>query len=84
MGKPNRFVETADLAEYDLSQFKPVHFELRREDKAVSLGLPAVLLDEVKRIAAQQGIPYQRFMRQAIERVVTTQPPARERRTAEG
>lgn len=65
-----RFVAEADLTEYDFSQMTPVHFELRRKDKAVSLRLSEALLAAVKRAAAQRGIPYQRFMRQAIEQAV--------------
>jgi predicted DNA binding CopG/RHH family protein len=65
-----RFVAEADLTEYDFSQVVPMRFELRRKDKAVSLRLPEGLLDAVKRTAARHGIPYQRFMRQAIERAV--------------
>ena len=65
-----RFVAEADLTEYDFSTMVPVSFELRRKDRSVSLRLPEALLDVVKRAAARQGIPYQRFMRQAIERAV--------------
>lgn len=62
-----RFVAEADLTEYDFAQMVPVQFELRRKDKAVSLRLSDALLEAVKRQAARQGIPYQRFMRQAIQ-----------------
>ena len=68
-----RFVAEADLAEYDFSAMVPVHFELRRKDKAVSLRLPEALLAAAKRAAARQGIPYQRFMRQAIEQAVVAE-----------
>lgn len=62
-----RFVAEADLTEYDLSGFEPMRFELRRKDKTVSLRLPSELLDAAKAAAAREGIPYQRFMRHAIE-----------------
>ena len=65
-----RFVTEADLTEYDFAQMMPVQFELRRKDKVVSLRLSDALLEAVKRKAARQGIPYQRFMRQAIEQAV--------------
>jgi predicted DNA binding CopG/RHH family protein len=65
-----RFVAEADLTEYDFAQMVPMRFELRRKDKAVSLRLSDALLDAVKREAARRGIPYQRFMRLAIERAV--------------
>ncbi|MFO1116936.1 MAG: BrnA antitoxin family protein [Beijerinckiaceae bacterium] len=66
------FVETADLSEYDLSAMKAMRFELRRKDRSVSLRLPEQLLEAVRSRAAREGIPYQRFMRQAIERALLT------------
>jgi predicted DNA binding CopG/RHH family protein len=55
----------------------PAQFELRRKDKAVSLRLSDALLEAVKRKAARQSIPYQRFMRQAIEQAVAPQKAPR-------
>lgn len=69
-----RFVAEADLSEYDFGQMVPVRFELRRKDKAVSLRLSEALLDQVKRAAAREGMPYQRFMRLAIERALASIP----------
>jgi len=64
-----RFVDTADLSEYDLSgQF--VKFELKRKDKTVSLRLPETLLNEVRLRAQRAGMPYQRFIRMAVERAL--------------
>ncbi len=64
------FVESADLSEYDFSGMVPMRFELKRKDKSISLRLPEELLDEVRLNAKRVGIPYQRFMRLAIERAV--------------
>jgi predicted DNA binding CopG/RHH family protein len=61
------FVATADLSEYDLSDFKPVRFEFQPKDKAISLRLPQPLLDAVKERAKAAGVPYQRFIRLALE-----------------
>ncbi len=61
------FVAKADLSEYDLSGGQVVHFEMRRKDKAVSLRLPEQLLDAVRAEAKREGVPYQRFIRLAIE-----------------
>ena len=61
------FVDTADLSDYDLSELVPMHFELRRKDKSVSLRLPEALLDQIRARAKQEGVPYQRFIRKAIE-----------------
>jgi predicted DNA binding CopG/RHH family protein len=69
-----RFVDTADLAEFDFSDMKPVRFELRPKDKTVSLRLPEQLLEEVRARAQRAGIPYQRFMRMAIEQALHRKP----------
>lgn len=70
-----QFVETADLTEYDISDMTPVRFELRRKDHAVSLRLPQALYEAVKQRAQSVGVPYQRFIRMAIENAL--QPPVR-------
>jgi predicted DNA binding CopG/RHH family protein len=61
------FVAKADLTDYDLSGGQIVRFEMRPKDKAVSLRLPEKLLDAVLGAAKRQGVPYQRFIRMAIE-----------------
>ena len=65
------FVETADLGEYDLSQFKPVRFEFDRKTARVNMRLPEPLLSAVKERARARGIPYQRFIREVLELAVT-------------
>jgi predicted DNA binding CopG/RHH family protein len=65
-----RFVETTDLTEYDLSQFKPVRFEFEKKAARVNMRLPEPLLAAVKACAKARGIPYQRFIREALERAV--------------
>jgi predicted DNA binding CopG/RHH family protein len=64
------FIDNADLSNYDFSDMLPMKFELRPKDKAVSLRLPETLLDAVKTNAKLIGIPYQRFMRIAIEKAL--------------
>jgi predicted DNA binding CopG/RHH family protein len=66
-----RFVAEADLTEYDLSQFKPVRFEFEKKAARVNMRLPETLLNAVKARAQARGIPYQRFIREALERAVT-------------
>ena len=66
------FVETADLSEYDFSGMVPMRFELKRKDTSISLRLPEELLEAVRINAKRVGIPYQRFMRLAIERAIET------------
>jgi predicted DNA binding CopG/RHH family protein len=53
-----------------------MRFELKRKDKSISLRLPEQLLEAVRVNAKRVGIPYQRFMRLAIERAVAIKPAA--------
>jgi predicted DNA binding CopG/RHH family protein len=64
------FVTTADLTDYDLSGGEMVRFELKRKDKSVNLRLPAQLLEAVQNRAKRVGMPYQRFIRLALERAL--------------
>ena len=61
------FVASADLTDYDLSGGRPVTYELKSDDAAVRMRLPRQLLDDVKAEAGREGIPYERFIRRAIE-----------------
>lgn len=65
-----RFVKKADLAQYDLSGAKLVRFEMKPKDKSINLRLPGQLLDAVRRRAKRAGLPYQRFIRIALEHAV--------------
>jgi predicted DNA binding CopG/RHH family protein len=56
-----------DLSELDFSQFKPVRFEFAPKTERVNMRLPAPLLEGVKARAAQAGMPYQRYIRLALE-----------------
>jgi predicted DNA binding CopG/RHH family protein len=65
-----RFVETADLTEYDLSGAQPVRFEFEKKAARVNMRLPEPLLAAVKERARARGIPYQRFIREALEQAL--------------
>jgi predicted DNA binding CopG/RHH family protein len=65
-----RFVETADLTEYDLSHFKPVRFEFEPKAAQINMRVPKPLLDAVKERARGRGIPYTRFIRELMEREI--------------
>jgi predicted DNA binding CopG/RHH family protein len=60
---------------------KHVRFELKRKDRAVSLRLPETLYDAVKARADKVGMPYQRFIRMAIEQALRS--PSKDGRSAE-
>ena len=64
------FVAKADLTDYDLSSMRPIHFEFQRKSERVNMRLPRQLLDAVRASAARAGVPYQRFIRQALEEAV--------------
>jgi predicted DNA binding CopG/RHH family protein len=66
-----RFVETADLSEYDLSRFRPVRFEFEAKAAQVNMRMPKPLLDAVKERAKLRGIPYTRFIREVLEREIS-------------
>jgi predicted DNA binding CopG/RHH family protein len=65
-----KFVEKADLTEYDLSRMRPIHFEFQPKSERVNMRLPRLLLDAVRASASRAGVPYQRFIRQALEDAV--------------
>jgi len=62
-----RFVAEADLTKYDLSGLVPVRFEFDKKTAQLNMRLPKRLLEAVKRRAAARGIPYTRFVREAVE-----------------
>ena len=66
-----RFVDTADLSRYDLSGFKPMHFEFEQKSAAMHMRLPQNLLDALKAKAKAKGIPYTRYVRLLLESDVT-------------
>jgi predicted DNA binding CopG/RHH family protein len=60
-----------DLSDLDFSQFKPVRFEFEKKAARVNMRLPETLLRAVKERAEARGIPYQRFIREALEQAVS-------------
>ena len=65
-----KFVDTANLEKFDFSGARLVTFEIKPKNKTISLRLPEELLNAVQKRAQREGIPYQRLIRQAIERSV--------------
>ena len=62
-----------DLSGLDFSQFKPVRFEFEKKTARVNMRLPQPLLEAVKKRATARKIPYQRFIREALEVAVSGQ-----------
>ena len=63
-----------DLSDYlHAGNFKSaqwMRFEFKPKQKSVNLRISGELLDAVRKRAKKQGIPYQRYIRQALERAV--------------
>ena len=61
-----------DLSDYLHSgNFKPMRFEFQPKDQSVNLRMPESLLKAVQADAKREGIPYQRYIRQALERAIS-------------
>ena len=65
-----RFVAEADLSDYDFSDFKPMRFEFEKKTAQVNLRMPEGLLKTLKDRAKERGIPYQRLIRETLERAL--------------
>jgi len=60
-----------DLSDFlHRGNFSPFRFEFKPKDKSINLRIPAGLLKAVQSRAKRQGIPYQRYIRQELERSV--------------
>jgi predicted DNA binding CopG/RHH family protein len=67
-----------DLSDLDFSQFKPARlFEFQPKQKTVNLRISEALLDAVRANAKREGVPYQRYIRQALEKAVASAPRKR-------
>ena len=62
-----QFVDKADLSSYDLSGLTPVKFEFEKKSAQLNMRVPKALLEAVKQRSAVRGIPYTRFIREAVE-----------------
>jgi predicted DNA binding CopG/RHH family protein len=69
------FVAKADLTAYDLAGLRTMRFEFQPKSERINMRIPTPLLKAVKASAAKAGMPYQRFIRQALE--VAIQPRKR-------
>lgn len=74
-GQAKRFVEHSDLTQFDLTALKATQFEFAPKEARINMRLPGQLLSAVKRAARRRGVPYQRFIRQTLERAVKEPNP---------
>ena len=73
----SKFVDEADLSEYDWSQAVPVTMELRRKDGQLNVRMPGNELAKVRAAADREGIPLSRFVRMMIAKGMQSTQPQR-------
>ena len=64
------FVRDGDLTAYDLSTMRSTRFEFAPKEARVNMRIPGELLAAIKTAAAKAGVPYQRFIRRALEEAI--------------
>lgn len=70
-----------DLSDYfSAENFAPYRYEFRPKEKSVNLRISEGLLDAVRSRAQTEGIPYQRYIRQALENAVNLPAPKAEKK----
>jgi predicted DNA binding CopG/RHH family protein len=57
-----------DLSDLDFALFKKIDWEAKPKTARVNMRLPEGLIAAVKARATQRGVPYQRLIREALER----------------
>lgn len=67
-----KFVEEADLTEYDWSAMRPVRYEFEDKSARLNMRLPESQLAAIKAEAEKRGMKYQRFIRELIDRGMQT------------
>ena len=60
-----------DLSDLDFAPSRPPRFELERKTAQLNMRVPKALLEAVKRPAKERGIPYARFVREAMEQALS-------------
>ena len=65
------FVDTADLSEYDLSGFVPMHLALNRPKDEAFVLVPQDLEVALRAKAEERGIPFARLVREALEQAAS-------------
>jgi len=64
-----------DLSTLDFSQFRDVNWEVQPKTARINMRLPEGLMAAVKLRAKSRGIPYQRLIREALERELRRKSP---------
>lgn len=59
-----------DLSDLDPAQFRPLNWEAFPKTARINMRLPEPLMEALKARAAKRGIPYQRLIREVLEREI--------------
>ena len=59
-----------DLSDLDFGQFRAGQLEFERKDARLTMRLPQPMLEALKQQARARGIPYQRLVREAIQKAL--------------
>jgi predicted DNA binding CopG/RHH family protein len=59
-----------DLSDLDFTQFEKLDWERMPKTARITLRVPEPLVEALKARAKERGIPYQRLLREAIEKAV--------------
>ena len=57
-----------DLSDLDFSQFEPARFVFETTSERIDMRVPKPLLDALKVLASQRGMPFTRLIREMMER----------------
>lgn len=63
-----KFVDEADLSEFDWSKAVPVTMEFRKKDGQLNVRMPEDELTKIRAAADREGMPLSRFVRLMISR----------------
>jgi predicted DNA binding CopG/RHH family protein len=59
-----------DLSDLDFAAFRPLDWERQPKTARINLRVPQGLVDVQKAKSKERGVPYQRLVREAVERAV--------------
>lgn len=73
-----RFVEEADLTEYDFSEMVPMRFEFENKTTRMQVRMPESQIKALKAEAKRRGMPYTRLVREFISDGLQTKSASRQ------
>ena len=72
-----KFVDEADLSEFDWSKAVPVTMEFRKKNGQLNVRMPEDELTKIRAAADREGMPLSRFVRLMISRGMQSIQPQR-------